>query len=198
MARGGQDPKAGPGLDLAVELDVRRARELDPLNLRTSAIEGSILINAGRADEALDRLRRTLEFEPNYWFAHSFAASAYIEKRMFAEAIAEARIARDFPGVPTRPTAFLGYALAKSGRWAEARRELEGLLKLSQQRYVSPYSIATIYNGLGERVETLQWLERGYREREPRMVFLKAEPTWNNLRGDPRFQDLLRRVGLPQ
>jgi len=166
--------------------------------LRTSAIEGSILINAGRADEALDRLRRTLEFEPNYWFAHSFAASAYIEKRMFAEAISEARMAREFPGVPTRPTAFLGYALAKSGRWAEARRELEGLLKLSQQRYVSSYSIATIYNGLGERVETLQWLERGYREREPRMVFLKAEPMCNNLRGDPRFQDLLQRVGLPQ
>ena len=179
-------------------VEIRRARELDPLNLRTSAIEGSMLINAGRADEALDQLRRTLEFEPNYWFAHSFAASAYIEKRMFSEAIAEARMAREFPGVPTRPTAFLGYALAKSGRWEEARAELEGLLKLSQQRYVSSYSIATIYNGLGERVETLQWLERGYREREPRMVFLKAEPTWNNLRGDPRFQDLLRRVGLPQ
>ena len=66
------------------------------------------------------------------------------------------------------------------------------------QRYVSPYNIAMIYNGLGERDEALAWLERGYREREPRMVLLKAEPKWNNLRDDPRFRDLVRRVGLPQ
>jgi len=115
---------------------------------------------------------------------------------MFAEAVAEARKAKGLSGVATRPTAFLGYALAKSGRRAEARTELEGLLKLSKERYVSPYSIAMIYNGLGKREETLAWLERGYQQREPRMVFLKAEPKWNNLRDDPRFQDLLRRVGL--
>ena len=53
-----------------------------------------------------------------------------------------------------------------------------------------------VYNGLGEREEALAWLERGYREREPRMVFLKVEPKWDNLRDDPRFQDLLRRVGF--
>ncbi|CAN5820413.1 serine/threonine-protein kinase [soil metagenome] len=176
--------------------EMKRARELDPLNLRTNTIEGSMLINAGRSDEALARLQKTLELEPNYWFARVYAASAYIEKRMFAEAVAEARKARELSGVSTRPTAFLGYALAKFGRQAEARAELEGLLKLSRERYVSPYNIAMIYNGLGERDETLAWLERGYRQREPRMVFLKVEPKWNNLRDDPRFQDLLRRVGF--
>ena len=155
------------------------------------------LINAGRIDEALDRLRKTLNLEPNYWFARQYAASAYIEKGMYAEAIAEAREAREFPDVPTRPAAFLGYALARSGRRAEARAELEGLLRLSKERYVPPYNVAMIYNALGERDETLAWLERGYREREPRMVFLKVEPKWNNLRDDPRFQDLLRRVGFP-
>jgi tetratricopeptide (TPR) repeat protein len=178
--------------------EIKRARELDPLNLRTNVVEGSTLINAGRADEALAKLQQTLELDPNYWFAHTFASSAYIEKGMFAEAVAEARKAREFSEVATRPTAFLGYALAKSGRRAEARAELEGLLKSSKERYVSPYNIAMVYNGLGERDETLEWLERGYREREPRMVFLKAEPKWNNLRDDPRFQDLIRRVGLPQ
>ena len=58
------------------------------------------------------------------------------------------------------------------------------------------YNIAMICNGLGQTDEALAWLERGYREREPRMVFLRAEPKWNTLRGDPRFQDLLRRVGF--
>jgi predicted nucleic acid-binding protein len=86
--------------------------------------------------------------------------------------------------------------LAKSGRRAEARAELEGLLKLSKERYVPPYNIAMVYNGLGKHEEARAWLERGYREREPRMVFLKVEPKWNNLRDDPRFQDVLRRVGF--
>jgi DNA-binding winged helix-turn-helix (wHTH) protein/TolB-like protein/Tfp pilus assembly protein PilF len=177
---------------------IKRARELDPLNLRVRAIEAWILINAGRPDEALAMLQKTLELDPNYWLARHYAASAYIEKGMYEEAVAEARKAREAPGVATRPAAFLGHALAKVGRRAEALTELEGLLKLAQRQYVSPYSIAMIYNGLGDRAETLEWLERGYREREPRLVFLKAEPKWKNLHDDPRFQDLLRRIGLPQ
>jgi serine/threonine-protein kinase len=176
--------------------EIRRAGELDPLNARTSALEGAFLINAGRADEALARLGKTFELEPNYWFAQQYAASAYIEKGMFAEAIAESRKARERSGVSTRPVAFLGYALAKSGKRAEARVELERLLKLSAERYVSPYNIAMIYHGLGEREETLAWLERGYQQREPRMVFLKVEPKWASLRGEPRFQALLQRVGF--
>jgi hypothetical protein len=73
---------------------------------------------------------------------------------------------------------------------------LEALLKLSTKRYVPPYNIAMIYHGLGERDETLAWLERGIEHRDPRMTSLKVEPKWNNLRADPRFQDLLRRVGF--
>ena len=75
---------------------------------------------------------------------------------------------------------------------------LEELLKLSRERYVPAYNIAMIYNGLGEEDETFAWLERGYKERDARMVFLKVDPKWNNLRGDSRFQDLLRRVGFTQ
>ena len=127
-----------------------------------------------------------------------FASSAYIEKGMFPEDIAEARKARELSGVSTQPIALLGYALAKSGKQAEARAEIEGLLKLSTERYVPPYSIAFIYNGLDERDKALAWLERGYEQRDPKMVFLKVEPKWNNLRNDPHFQDLLRRVGFPQ
>jgi DNA-binding winged helix-turn-helix (wHTH) protein/TolB-like protein/tetratricopeptide (TPR) repeat protein len=178
--------------------EIKRARELDPLNLRINTIEGALLINAGRADEALARLQKTLELDPHYWYARQYVANAYIEKGMYGEAIAEARKAKELSESATRPRAFLGYALAKSGRRADARAELEGLLRLSKERHVSPYNIAMIYNGLGERDDALEWLELGYREREPRMVFLKVEPKWNNLRDDPRFRDLVRRVGLPQ
>jgi len=176
--------------------EIKRAIELDPLNLRNNALEGFFLIHAGQIDEALVRLQKTLELDSNYWLAHMFASSAYIEKRMFAEAVAEARKAREFSEFTTHPTAFLGYALAKSGKRAEARAVLEELLKLSQERYVSPYSIALVYNGLGEHDETLAWLERGLEKRDARMVSLKVEPKWNNLRREPRFVDLMRRMNF--
>jgi eukaryotic-like serine/threonine-protein kinase len=176
--------------------EVKRAKELDPLDLRINGLEAQFLVHAGKFDEALAFLRKTLEENSNNWFAHMFASSAYIEKGMFAEAVAEARKARELNHANSQPTAQLGYALAKSGKPAEARGLLEELLKLSTQRYVSPGNIALIYNGLGERDETFSWLERGFEQRDPKMVFLKVEPKWNNLRGDPRFQDLLRRVGF--
>src|SRR6266849_2999218 len=157
------------------------------------AIEGQYHTHAGRTDEALAVLQKTFELEPNFWLAHLFASSAYIEKGMFAEAVAEARKARELSGVSTHPLAFLSYALAKLGKQAEARAVLEDLLKLSKERYVSPYNIALVYNGLDERDKTLAWLEKGYEQRDPKMTFLKVEPKWNNLRDDPRFQVLLRR-----
>ncbi|MGH9947490.1 MAG: tetratricopeptide repeat protein [Pyrinomonadaceae bacterium] len=178
--------------------EAKRAVELDPLNLRTNALMGLFLFHAGRTDEALASCHRTSELDANYWLPHNFAASAYIEKGMYPEAITEARKARAFSGETSMPIAFLGYVLAKSGKKAEAQAELDALLKLSAEGYVSPYSIALIHNGLGDHDETLAWLERAFQQRDPRMVFLKVEPKWNNLRGDPRFQNLMRLVGFTQ
>ncbi len=176
---------------------VKLAREIEPLNLRISALEGLFLIHAGRSDEALARFRGIFELDPDFWLAHNFASSAYIEKGMFVEAVAEARRARGLFDGSSQPMAFEGYALAKSGRKAEARVVLDELLKSSTTRYVTPYHIALVYNGLNERDKTLAWLERAYEQSSTRMVFLKVEPKWNNLRDDPRFQELLRKVGFP-
>src|SRR5207244_1966931 len=117
---------------------------------------------------------------------------------MFFEAVAEARKAKELNRANSQGTAQLAYALAKSGKQEEARGLLEELLRLSTQRHVSPGNIALIYNGLGERDEAFSWLERGFEQRDPKLVFLKVEPKWNNLRDDPRFQELLRRVGFSQ
>jgi serine/threonine-protein kinase len=73
---------------------------------------------------------------------------------------------------------------------------LDELLVASQSRYVAPYSIALIYNALGETDETLAWLEQGFQARDHKMNLLKVDPKWNNLHGDPRFQDLVRRIGF--
>ena len=83
-------------------------------------------------------------------------------------------------------------------RSSEAKDVLDKLLKLSDASYVSPYSIALIYAGMNDNNKAMEWLERGYRERSALMVFLKTEPKWNNLRADPRFRDLLKRMNLPE
>ncbi|MDQ3821393.1 MAG: tetratricopeptide repeat protein, partial [Acidobacteriota bacterium] len=178
--------------------EAKRARELDPLGLLINALEGQFLIHAGRTDEALDRLRKTFELDPNFFLAHLFACSAYVEKGMYGEAVAEARRAREINSASPQPISCLGYALAKSGKQQEARAELEELLKRSTERYIPPYHIALLYNGLGGREEALAWLGRGLEQRDPFMTFLKVEPKWNDLRDDPRFQYLMRRVGFSE
>jgi DNA-binding winged helix-turn-helix (wHTH) protein/tetratricopeptide (TPR) repeat protein len=176
--------------------EIKRARELDPLNLRTSSLEGQFLTLAGQIDEGLARLQRTFELEPNFFLAHLFAASAYIKKGMYAEAIAEATRARDLSGGNAEAIATIGYALAMSGEREEARAVLDELNRRSTERYVPPYNFALIYNGLGERDEAIAWLELGVEQRDPKMIFLKVEPKWDDLRDDPRFVSLLDRMKL--
>ncbi len=176
--------------------EARLARELDPLNVRTNALEGQFLLHAGRIDESLARLNATKELDGENWMAHLFSTSAYIEKGMYAEAIAEGRRTNQIQP-HSRSFSYLGYALAKSGNREAARTELAKMLELSKDRWISPYSVALVYLGLDDREQTLTWLERGLKERDPRMVFLQVEPKWKPLRGEPRFQNLLRAVGFP-
>jgi DNA-binding winged helix-turn-helix (wHTH) protein/Tfp pilus assembly protein PilF len=176
--------------------EAKYARELDPLNLRTNALEGQFLNHAGHTDEALARLRKTLELDQNYLLAHYFAWSVFVEKGMYREAEAEARRARELNDASAQPAAYLAYTLAKLGKRHEAQAELDRLLALSKERFVPPYLVALVYNGLSRIDEALTWLERGCEQRDPKMVFLMVEPKWNNLHSEPRFQDLLERVGL--
>jgi eukaryotic-like serine/threonine-protein kinase len=176
--------------------EIKRARELDPLFPFAGALEGQFLNHAGRTDEALDRLKKTFELAPNFWMPHLFASSVYTEKGMYSEAVAEARKAKELSPVLTISVAFEGYALAKSGRRDEAQALLNELLKLSTTRPVPADHIALIYNGLGETEKSLDWLEKGYEQRDPKMAFLKVEPKWNNFRNEPRFIDLMRRMNF--
>ncbi len=176
--------------------EAKLARELNPLFPFAGALEGQFLLHAGQTDEALARLRKTSELEPRFWMPYLFASSVYTEKGMYAEAVAEARRARELSPVLTIAVAFGGYALAKAGRRDEARAALDELLKLSNERFVPASHVAMIYNGLGEQENTFIWLERGFKQRDPKMAFLKVEPKWNNLRNEPRFIDLMKRMNF--
>ncbi len=177
--------------------EAERALELEPFNSRFNALTGQFLVHAGRPDDAIARLQATIDLDPNHVLARMFLATAYIEKEMYPEAMAEAQVAIE----RTRrrlsdPLGILGYALAKSGDTAGAQAVRDELLLASKSRYVSPYAVARVLNALGERDEALAWLERGFEARDHKMNLLKVDPKWNSLHGDPRFEDLVRRIGF--
>jgi len=176
--------------------EIRRCIDLDPFAPFANGLYAQFLVHAGQPDEALAVLQKTFLLAPRFWFPHVFAASAYIDKGMFTEAIAEARRATELSAAQTSSVAFEGYALAKLGKRDEARAIAEKLKSLSKERFIPPYHIAMVYNGLGERDEVFTWLERALEQHDPKLTFLKVDPKWNNLRDDPRFQNVMRRVGF--
>jgi TolB-like protein/Tfp pilus assembly protein PilF len=175
--------------------EVKRSRELNPLYLLTNALEGQILFFAGHYDEALETLNKAIDLEPNFWLSHLFISRVYGEKGMHTPAVAAAQKAGELSG-NSQSKAYRAYALTKGGKLREARVILEELLTLSTTRYVPSYNIALVYNGLGEQEKALDYLEKGFAEKDLRMVFLPVEPMWNNLRSDSRFISLLRRMTI--
>ena len=175
---------------------VARARELDPLSGLIHAMEGQFLLHAGHTDEAIVRLREAIELDANSRVAHLFLASACIEAGLLDEAVAEARAAHAVAPGNTNALAFEAFANARLGHLAEARAALERLLQLSETRFVPPYHIAIVYDGLGDHEHALSWLERVFEQRDPKMAFLKVEPKWRDLRANQRFVRLLKRMDL--
>ena len=115
---------------------------------------------------------------------------------MYQEALTELEKARDLLKGSGEVLSLIGYTYAVSGRRAEAQKVLGELQVLSKQRYVSPYHIAMVYSGLGERDATFLWLEKAYGDREGRLTILKFAPEFDGLRSDSRYADLVRRIGL--
>jgi TolB-like protein/Tfp pilus assembly protein PilF len=175
---------------------IARARAIDPLSGLINAMEGQFLLHAGRVDEAIARLREATDLDPRSRIAHLFTASAYIENGRFEDAIAEAAAAQRLTPINTQGRALEAYAHARLDNRAAAVGALNELLELSKHRFVSPYHIAIIYAGLEELDAAVSWLERGYEVRDPKMVFIDAEPKWKVLRRLPRFVGLLNKMNL--
>src|SRR5215203_3702467 len=158
--------------------EVRRSRELNPLSISRLAIEGQILHYAGKYDEATEQLQHAIELDPNLWLTQLVISRVYEQKGMHAEAIAAAEKARDLSKVNSEARACAAYSMAKSGNRAEAKRILAELTQLSARRYVPPYNMALIHNALGDTEQALSNLEKGFVEKDVRMVFLGIDPKW--------------------
>ena len=173
----------------------KRAQELDPLRISTKSAEATILYFARRYDEAIQVYQNVIKLQPDYALAHVYIGYTYAAKEQYAEAIAAYQKHISLNGETPSTLCYLGYAYAKSGKREEALAILNKLKTTGE--HVSPAELATIYDGLDDKVAALDLLERAYREHDLQMQYLKA-PWYDALRSEARFQDLMRRVGLPQ
>jgi len=175
----------------------QRARQIDPLSLTTNLGLAWILHVARQYDRAIAQYREVLRLDPNFAIAHQWLASTFEDKGMYEEAIAHRAKADALRGESPEKAAALT-ALRTAGIRGYWQKRLDLALEQAKQRYVPSNHIANLYAHLGEKDQAFAWLEKAYEERPPDMVMLKVSPKWDGLdmRSDPRFGKLLRRMGL--
>ena len=175
----------------------KRALELDPLSPEVNTLLGHILYFARRQEQAIEQLSRALDLDRNYWFAHLILGLVHQQRGKLPEAIGEFKEAKRIEDASPEPPGALGQALALSGKRGEAKKIIKELEERSGRSYVPAYQMAKIYVGLREKDEAFAWLEKAYQDRSLFLTWLKVEPEMDSLRSERRFQDLLRRLGLP-
>jgi TolB-like protein/DNA-binding winged helix-turn-helix (wHTH) protein/Tfp pilus assembly protein PilF len=174
--------------------EAQRARDLDPLSATANWGLGSVLYRSRAYDRAIEQLRLALEMDPNYYPAQVELGFSLIQKKMLDEAVAVLEKASSLSGGAPRALGVLGHAYALSGRKEAA---LELLRKLMAEPVLQPSAVAQIYLGLGERDRALTWLEKAVAgERTGLLPAVKVDPIYDSLRGDPRFTELIKRMGL--
>jgi tetratricopeptide (TPR) repeat protein len=180
--------------------ETRQAQELDPLSSHANRLLGNVFLCSRQYDRAIEQLRKMMEifhFEGQDATAHFFLALSYRGKGMFKEAIAEQEKAAAL--LPESPLylGMLGNIYGWAGKKARALKVIEKLKERSKRKYVAPYDIALVYIGLGDKDQAFAWLEKAYAAHSNDMSNLQADPTFDPLRSDPRYQDLLRRMNFP-
>jgi len=177
------------------QAEMKRSLESDPLNNWGMWGLGDSFYFARQYEQAIEQYRRAIGVESKLHWTRLMLGCVYEQQGKFTEAIAEfnqARLINDNPQV----LASLGHAYALSGQRLETQKVLAELQDTARRKYVSPYDLATIYAGLGEREQALAWLEKAYEERSGWLwLWLKVDPKFDGLRADERFRKLLQRIG---
>jgi TolB-like protein/Tfp pilus assembly protein PilF len=175
---------------------MKRAEELDPLSPIVGVNTGMAHYFAREYDAAIEQYRKTLGLDPQFFLTHLWLGHALEQKGLYPEAMSAYQQALALSKRHPRVLASLGHAYAMTGRRNDALKVLDELMQMQKRRYVQPFSIALLYTGLGEKDKAFIWLEKSYAERDYRLSWLKVDPQLDSLRADPRFAELLGRIGL--
>lgn len=177
-----------------------RALTLDSISLPVLGTIARTFYYARKYDRTIEVARRMVELDPNSGFGHSWLGNAYSMKGQHEQAVSELQKVANVPsGQVPADWQYMAYAgLAMAGHKSEAQKGLAELRALSGKRYVPRYSLAITYFGLGDKERVFQYLEKAFEGKEDHLLHLKTEPMFDGLHSDPRFKDMVRRVGLPQ
>ena len=187
---------AGRGRFNEAITEIKKALELDPLSIMISAIFGCIFIFTRRFEEAIEQFRKTLEMNPNFPFAYIWQGITYCligdYDKAFVSLLKSEALAKDM----TYGLGFLGMAYALADQNTKALKVLEKMEKLSENKYVSPMYKALIFIGLGNKDKAFTYIDKAFIERDPFLFYIKTLPIFDSLRLDPRFIELLKKMGL--
>ena len=187
---------SGMGRHQEAIAEIRRAREVNPLSLIINAVEVSVLCIAREYDQGISQGRKALEMDPHFAEVYGYLKRCYDQKGMYKEAIAAQQMRRKLAGLDPPETTALREAAAATSSRVYWQKRLEQELEDSKGALSTGFEMAEIFAQLGEKDQAFAWLERAYEERSFMMLYLKVAPNLDALRTDPRFADLLRRVGL--
>jgi serine/threonine-protein kinase len=176
---------------------IKKSQDLDPLSLIISVAVGWALYFARRYDEAIEQLRRTVDLDPNYPVAYWILGVSLRKTGCYELAIKEGEKGVRLSGGSPLMRAALAHTLGAAGRPKEALQILDELTELAKEKYVAPYFFAGIHIGLGESERAIEYLQKCYEEHSHWLIYLHLDPSMDDLRDNPDFQALLRRVGLP-
>jgi TolB-like protein/DNA-binding winged helix-turn-helix (wHTH) protein/tetratricopeptide (TPR) repeat protein len=179
-------------------VEAKRALELDPLNLMIGTWVGLRYYLARRYDGAVEQSRNTVDLDPSFAAAHLILGESYVQHGKHKEGVDELQKAASLSGGSPLYTAQVGVSLALAGEKKEALQVIRELQDISGKRYVSPYGVAQLYAALNDKERTYKWLETAYRDRAVWMSYLAVDPSFDSIRSEEHFQDLLRRVDLPR
>ncbi len=177
------------------KLELRNAQHLDPLSLLINTDVGLQLYFARQYEPAIQQMRKTLEMDPNFVPAQRALEEAYAQSGMYKEAVGELQRVLTLSGNGDF-AASIGEDYTKSGYAGVLQSWLGGLQEVSKHGYVSPCEIAQVYARLGNREQSIAWLERAYEDRDSKLTYLRIEPAFDDMGSDPRFRRLLQRLAM--
>jgi TolB-like protein/tetratricopeptide (TPR) repeat protein len=178
--------------------EMRKAEELDPLSPVVYLSQGGAYLQLRRHDEAIQQAKKSLEIDPHFARGFELLAIARMLSGAYSEAIQDAERAVVVSDSSVEYLAWLGAAYAMAGRKPEAENILNRVQQVSKQQFVSPTIYGVLYSALGEKDQAFLWLNRAFDSHDPALEYLKVDPTFDPLRGDPRFTELVKKMGFPQ